>query len=133
MAQPSQKKWKPTANSFLDLLDHLLVEAEDDQVVAGGDQHVLVGDQHVTRLLLLGQAEKAQILALVEIADDRRDEGSWNRRHFTDTPTNHLGGLLIAMGDDLERLGSTPAQAVNLRDVTATNVGQQGTDRYLRR
>jgi hypothetical protein len=37
------------------------------------------------------------------------------------------------MGDDLERLGSAPAQAVNLRHVTATDIGQQRTDRYLRR
>ncbi len=37
------------------------------------------------------------------------------------------------MGDDLERLGGTAAQAVHLRHVTATDVCEQGADRHLRR
>jgi hypothetical protein len=55
---------------LLDLLHHLLVEAEDDDVIARPDDDILVGDDDMAASPLEVLAVVEHIFVLVEVAHD---------------------------------------------------------------
>src|SRR5690554_6200930 len=91
------------------IADMLLVDHEQDDVVIAFYYQTVGGNQHLLS------------------ADHGANGGARRQLDIADGAADHLGGAGVAMGDDLDGLRRPTAQGVDVDDIAAADVCQQGT------
>src|SRR5690606_13806116 len=93
----------------LDIADMFLVDHEQDDVVIAFYYQAVGGNQHLLS------------------ADHGANGGARWQLDVADGAADHFGGAGIAVGDDLDGLRRAATQGVDVDDIAATDVRQQGT------
>jgi hypothetical protein len=92
----------------------------------------MVRHDHLARAVVRHEVALAHHLGPRQRTHDRPDRRAARQLDVLDLLADHLAGLLVAVGDELERLGCAAPQAVHRRDVAAADVLQELADGRLR-